>query len=731
MLLDVFYVQYALDTQKADQGISDFGKRAEKAAKGIESSIDNAVGGINDGVRQGKLAVDDAAGNTEKLTNKLEGVKRVAAGIETAFGKIKSVRKVVGEIGQIGTLIRAGGVWGGMAAVEGIFSRAEEKAKQAAAGSAASGGAGGGLGGAGGAAAGAGGAGGMGMIRSLAAAGGPIGMAIAAAITTVSASVALSIRAGHQHAAKAIEFYSNLKQDAWQAGMSEKTLLSHQIAGNSLGISRESMQQGLAGLNERIKQVALHRAGPLGGIDLKTGQDTDPLSRLLRKRGISIQKGKHLESMSKIWSVIVDDLREAAEKKGTNYALARATQQYGLNFDQASKIIEATSAQIRAMNRDLEAQALMEWSVAQATKKLQSAQSQLKTETDLTEKSIDAKVVPAMKEWTEANTKWEKATRPIATLIGKMEAALISFGATVLDFVSNMIDGASDLAKDASDLMDEGKIRQNVAALTTQENQLAKEIKNALALNPNAPVSGKQAQLDEIRAKKAAEEAKLASSGMAGPDGKAVPEWATASLRDKAGDFRGRDGLTDEVIQEGIRKGVELGWSPDTLSQYYEEIIANQNKGMEANDAQFQVEKEKLTQIVQNTSVGLEQALALWAGGIGRAGGMGIRGDDMAGQSRADFEQRSRSIRFMGDRQIMQMAGQNAARAQEMAGAAKVKMSESSSKIVPNINASGMHVEVKADDPKTFGEQLGREVNGALGSMYKQIANTRDSVFKA
>lgn len=725
MLFDVFYVQYSAQTGEAEKRIDDFGKKAERIADDVSSTMDDAMDQLGDGAKKAGDRIDGTSESARKLNKNLQGMKVIAEGVENAFGKIKSVQKVMADVTSIGAMVRSGNITGAYAAVSAL--RAARKAAPGSPGG--DGGAGvppippGGAGAAGG-----------GMFRAMAAAGGPVALAVAGLITSVAASVGLAIRAGHKHAEAAKQFYGGTQQAAWNAGMSEKNLLTHQIAGENLGISRESTQAGLAGLNERIKQVALHRAQPTGGIDMKTGMDTDPLSRLLRKRGISIQKGKHLESMNKIWQVIVEDLRTAAEQKGTNYALARATQQYGLDFDQASKIINATSAQIREASKDIEKLALMEWALAQSTKKLTVEQSSLQGESDKTQKMMSAKVVPAMVEWTKSTTKWEKSMRPAYEKLAEIEAALIRLASYSLDKLSQFIDWMGEVIDLASNV--HSVVKDSVMAPVNYVGSLVSDAWNGNFSGMMDRAKG--AALDPIAESRLKTEASgvrlFGAQNTEYGQGvlKREAQQNTYELTNKANELKSEGKYSEKDIEQGLTKAVANGWDIGTLETYLQQIASNQKEGMEANDAQFQTQKEQLNQMILNTSVGLEQAIALWAGGVGRQGGLGSNENGMQGQSRADFEKRSRAIMFTGDRQVMQMASESAAKAQKMAGAAKIKESGASQVNNPSLKIDTLTVEVSGvQSPESLGEQIGSRAGAMLGSMYKEVANARDSVFKA
>lgn len=741
MLFDMFYVKYEVDKGDAEKSIDTVTRKAEKARKATEDAGSKGVKGIKTTADEVGASTDKAGASADRYHQKLERIKAAAM----------QVKGILGQIGDVGTLIKTGGVWGSMSA----GSRLVDNAMAGAAAKRAAGG--GGAGAVEGAVGGmsAGGA----MTRGMALLGGPVAL-IAAAVAAVAAAGVWGVKAGHEIAGAAQEKYGSTKKDAWAAGMSTQSLLRHQISGEKLGISREESLRGMASLNEKIKEVALHRAQPMGGVDMKTGIDTNPMSRLLRARGIKIQKGKHLESMDQIWKVIVEDLRTVAQKQGTNYALARATQQYGLDFSQASKIIEATSAQVQNMTQGIAAQAIQETILAQVTKDYTQEQGNLKVEQEKTAAQIQTKVVPGMVSWTKETTALEKNMRPVYALMGDLKRLMIDMATGCLRLVNETIEGIINLA---------GKLKDIPDMLNNVGNNMAESVNNSVAdARGNLPSWMGGLTPEEVAAEKAknAEQKKAgaaeiqkgkeaAAKSKAESKEKSTQQEIASTFADGLAAYEKKHGKASKEDIEKMRKGydedVRAGGVSDTddtvlIVAELEKLNGTSKEGLQANDAQFQVEKEKLSQIVTNTSVGLEQAIAMWAGGLGRAGGIGVTDGGTQGQSRADFEKRSKAIRFTPDPAMMKMGQQLSLNAQHNAGAMSmandaaakgVRMSEAN-RVGASGNTQGsslsmgdINVNLRADDPKSFAQQMGGYVGDTFNDMNKRIANTFDSVFKA
>jgi hypothetical protein len=746
MLFDMFYVKYEVDKGDAEKAIDTFTKKAEKARRAAEEAGNKGAKGATEAADHSAEAMGKAGAAADRFHQKIERIKAGAI----------QIKGILGQIGDVGTLVRTGGVWGSMSA----GSRVVDNAMAAAAAKRAAAGGGGAAGGAIGGAVGGMSAGGA-MARGMALLGGPVAL-IAAAVAAVAAAGVWGVKSGHEIAGAAQEKYGNIKKEAWAAGMNTQSLLRHQISGEKLGISREDTLKGLSSLNEKIKEVALHRAQVGGGIDMKTGIDTNPLSRLMRSRGIKIQSGKHLEGMDQIWKVIVDDLRAAAQKQGTNYALARATQQYGMDFNQASKIIEATSDQVKNMTQGIAAQAIQETVLAQVTRNYTAEQANLKVEQEKTATQIQVKVVPGMVSWNKETTALEKNMRPVYTLMGDLKRLMIDMATGCLRLVNDAIEGIVNLA---------GKLKDIPDMLNNVGNNMAESVNNSIAeargklpswLGGTTPEEvAKEKQSNAEKRKDGSDEIQRGREAAAKAKQDKRDKAIAASLSENLAEYEKEYGKVDAKDKEAMsKKFTELAAKGELDLDDNQAMIAllqvgNQQakEGLQANDAQFQVEKEKLSQIVTNTAVGLEQAIAMWAGGIGRAGGLGVTDSGIQGQSRADFEARSRAIRFTSDRQIMQMGQQASLNAQHRAGsmsassamgqannaAAKgVQMSESNrygssstNRQTPSLSIGEVNVDLKSNDPQDFGEKLGRQIRTVFSGVNKEIANVFDSSFKA
>ena len=351
---------------------------------------------------------------------------------------------------------------------------------------------------------------------------------------------------------------------------------------------------------------------------------------------------------------------------------------------------------------------------------------------------------------------------------------IVSLGSKLKD-LPDMLDGLGDrmslsLEKGINHMM--GKIPAALGGKTQEEVDAAdKEI----------DVKGKG--YEDLRKKEKEAQAKQKEAD--------YQKSATESFNENIGEFQKRYGKVDDSKMAELRKqfadmaqkgDVNLNDNELVISAL-QTLVGTSKEGLQANDAQFQVEKEKLSQIVTNTSVGLEQAIAMWASGIGRAGGLGTPDAGIEGQSRADFEKRSRVLRFTPDPAVMRMGMASSLNAQKQAGAMPVpeapgprfiaaaptehtpsresasdsmsrandamrnandaaakgvRMTEASRASAQPANApqpGGIHigevnVDVKSDEPKNFGERLGKEINDVIGAMNKQIANVHDGIFK-
>lgn len=578
-LLDVFYVEYRADTSKLDAAHDEVMKKTQKTSDSMQKKTRDSMKDLGDMASKSKDGMDRAAQGAERMGDAMKGAGKAVADAG------KGVASLVAQIG--GT---AGGGFGGLGGVAGA-------------------------------------------LRGLAAGPAAIG---GVAIAVAAAATAYGIKA----ASNASDRYERLKYNAWTGGMNEKQLLMQQISGERIGITRGQTLEGLSGLHAKLQEVALHRASSASqGMQ----GDQNPLSRLLRKRGISITQGSHFRDMDKIWEVIVEDLRKSAERKGTNYALARATQQYGLNFEQADRIINASTSSLKYMNHELELAALKELEVALKVRILNNEKVKLSQAYTTFENQIASKTIPAL---TRLNAEFIKASESgttFADIIGTIAAKCIDAVTWLVDKSRGLVDRAKSYDNEMTDKVHRDRFMHNYMA------------------DREKGWFGKEAKIKEPGWERLSDDQKKAAAARAWEQEKAAQksknDQQAAETRQKQLDAvvkaNSAGGLTAKQLDEGLQKAMKGGWSADTLDTYFKDLIENQKRGLKAADAQFQTSKEMQKTLAQFVSVGLEQAIAMWAAGVGRQGGLGSNEVGQHGQLRSDFEKRSRAWMYTPDATVM------------------------------------------------------------------------------
>lgn len=589
------------------------------------------------------------------------------------------------------------------------------------------------------------------------------GLLMGGVVAMATVAAAVTARAKSQ-ADEATARLDSIRKDAWDAGMRPDQFLQKTSFGEQLGINPEDMKQSLTSINEMAKGVLLHRAGPLGGIDMTTGQDTDPMSRLLRKHKINLGSPGAMRSANDIYDTLVEEIKRVADTKGRAAGVALG-QKFGFAFDAVQKIVDTPMEGLykaAAASREYAAQQTL---LSRMTIQYNKTQKELELSQKKVQTTADLMVVPSVNRFNKAMLELTKASQPLVTWLAKVTAGivdmttgLIQAGTKILnlDWNEQMAEGQADYQK-VQEASLVGLKQQLTDLEAKQKESKAGQQGTSYGYRPamdySAEIEAVKQRIKETEsrmdaAKKQIEFGKGADVGPKPIDMEAwsrIQTWAREAYKEQ---------LTAEQIDSVLKEN--MGASDDAITQKLEALVNVADKGLAANQAQLDVQREMLPQIVQNTAVGLEQALAMWAGGIGRAANIG--GAAFSGQGRADFESRAATIRFTPDPQMMRAGAAAVERARESAGAAGSPGYASSAMSLANsaansgqrlneqsrlgatsepkksgdLNLNGdIIVQPQTATPQDIGTHIGRGVSDMMGSMRKEIANMFDSSFKA
>lgn len=412
-----------------------------------------------------------------------------------------------------------------------------------------------------------------------------------------------------------------LNQQAWRGGSSAYAMTTQRIKGERLGIDKNEVDSSLSAFADKIKSALMDRATNMTGI---MGEDSKAFSKL----GISLTNSKgQANDLSKILDQVIAKQRKMVETGASTQemAIARLTQQFGLSFDMASKYINATTQEIAAMNEGLAKEAISRTALMVQGRAMEMSQKKQAVAQQLVGDAIAKETVPAMTRLYDSLTKATSSGFSMAKAIGTMAAAMIDFTAKAVGAVSEFFESN----KKARFVVAEARSRANEIYKTENE---AGRIQGAIIGNTGLTFSQLQNKLKEDIEKEIAE-------GKLFIDGKSKEEVA------KESEDLAKDAITIGANTKQVNELLEKLNAGDIDNDKFTEMLG---KLVDINKSTLGAQHEanrELKQIgVNTTPVSLEQALSLWAGGVGKAAGFGTT-SGFEGNSRAKYEEQFKKNR--------------------------------------------------------------------------------------
>ena len=579
MIVDTFTLAYQADTSKAAKDIDALDKKVEKSNLSAEQKGKKMMDQLTKSLTEGKAKINAAmeATNKELESSMDKSGESFAKKIQQKFTSMFSTAgSMAGKFSSVpGALI---GGMGGMGMTGGL------------------------MGGAAGAALGA---------ASL-----PLAIAAAAA-----AGVKKGIEEGFKQSEKWAERAATFRKEAWEAGLSGNQLNRAEIQGQRLGIGRDDVKGAFGNLktmmleaNQRNWQDAYNSQG----------------GRAFRAYGIK-SKGMDIES---VFEQVIQKIRSSTSKRGMNYGIAVA-EKLGVSFDAANKIINASEKEIREMNKGLAMATAEAQRSTRESKKLADARAAGAKEDEKHSLIMSNQVTPSItglqNSWTELKQRME----PVTELIGQMAAAIIDLGKSIVDFLNKSVDnfkarqniqeGAQKqedfISKAMNQLVSEGKIK-------------APEVNNASGYN-NAEIAARARgagnyTMEDFHKLSKEDQARVSqqASRIMHPEDKAAQEKSRMSWVDEmkgkylsgAKNEEQRAAL-EKIAKDAMARGDSSEKAQSAMQKAMEKLVDKSEKGLSVMGGI----KKAADDTANNTaplSMSIEQALALWAGEVGKAGGL-------------------------------------------------------------------------------------------------------------
>ena len=561
-ILDTFTLVYDADSSKATVEIDKLDKKSQDSVKKIQKSIKDAIEKANKElaeIHKNTQSQDDK--NTSQFLNNIKkriaGMKKLG---EESVNQIKAGSKgaittlAAGSKGAITTLAGASGMGGALNVAQMVS-----------------------------------------------------GFALATAAVSTFAS---AIAAATERAKEAAQY----QKTAWGVGMSVRELVRAELMGQRLQLTKEQTREALGGFHERVQAVALERQIIRPGEQLS--QETKAFSRYgtnVFQRG---SKGQLRNYEDILWTII--NRQRTAVQKGAitqERAIQRLMQIFGLNFEFASKSMQASNEEIKNLTKGLQAETLQKTAAIAESKKLALEQDQLTKKQQQFGDVVARQVTPALNGLYEEMNKSGKGVNSFAQAIG-------DFTSAVVDGVKNMISSARQFKEQFANKAEYQKIntdmfnkyRSEIAAgklnpFGTDEQRAEWEAIIQKEMTDRSAKRGGLTQSEQAQKALVGAENLQALSGLA-------HEWTVG---------RGAGKLPEKSINDALQKAIKEGWTPSVLEEYLKEI--NEKAG---KVAQGQADGNKDLKGILNAvtySMSIEEGLALWAGAAAKGAGFKTQAD--------------------------------------------------------------------------------------------------------
>ncbi|OQS41013.1 hypothetical protein [Chromobacterium haemolyticum] len=401
------------------------------------------------------------------------------------------------------------------------------------------------------------------------------------------------------------------EKHAWEQGMSTTQMLRGLVVGQRLGLTDAQTTEAMRGFHARAQQVALERRIALPG-------------QLLSPEAIAFQKfggkigGDYEANLQRIIARQRAQVESGAISQGR--AIQRLMTVFGVNFEFASAAIKASNEEIKNLSKNLEAETLTKAAQLAESKKLAAETKKLEDGQKKFGDTVSSKVTPALADLYGKMTKTGQNTNSLAEAIGNLGAAIARVFGGIIEKVQQ--------------LRSEAPLK---ALINEQYDEVYDELKKA-GKSKNITM----AQFDELVKQTIRERSSgIFAARESGQKAVGIDEVVNRWIK---GTTKGEKPLSEEAIRKAQTMALRQGWTGTMLEQHLKEIASNTG-----NIQKDQTEgNADLKGIRQNTApaMGIEQALGLWAAGVGKAAGF-TPSEGFAGKTRAEYEKAWGGLRGM------------------------------------------------------------------------------------
>lgn len=474
---------------------------------------------------------------------------------------------------------------------------------------------------------------------------GPMGIAAAVGVAAIAGAVSIAV-AGIEDAREAAKEAVELGDKAYEARLNQGELIRAQNIGRTRGLSDEETSKSAKGVYD--KGAEIRAAQRQAARDPASGFNNPLIKQgnLFKKAGVDVSAalGTQIEQQDKY-------LRALVASGEQERALVEGVELFGRSLHdvrsvlattaEASETSALTMAQENNRRRDLQ----------KSSENLATAEGKLEAARKKNDERVLSKTVPATEGFTKALTEWEEAIAPLKDVWG--------------DFVAGLIEGLTSLVnmgKDAANFFTWGSNNHTKQESKDREVTAAGD-KAVEQLRMDATVQGGRGNRPsaeaEAAARKTAEEAKgkefeanfadsekTRKAGITEQVNKAVDTLVTK--KDGKQLFEGREVSQSDIDTAKSKASAAAEKDPNVDLQKETNDILRDLLNQTAESGKVQEAQTNLTKKIESNTTplvntGLEQAMALWAGGMGKGGG--LDSVNFKGEDRASYQDRVNQMR--------------------------------------------------------------------------------------
>lgn len=596
MLIDKFVMKWTADTQEAAASIDELqakaDKFAEKAGDKLGEEFKKAAKDIADAGEKLEAAAG-SAGSAKGKSQKTD--KDNAKALNDAHQQgAKSSEKMQGVVGKL----------------REMFTANKESLSNAAGGAA------------GGAGRFAGGIAGIlpGM-SGIVALGGAASLAAAALFIMTK-----HVSAANDRAERAM----TIRKEAWDTGRSQTQYNEQVLRGKKLGLTEEETQSSLTGMADRLRAAVTN---PYGEEALRFRQ---------AKIGVgSANKPRDIEDTTQ---AVVKYMRALAKAKGENEGIAWATQRMGMSFQMAEAYIKATDSELAKNNIELRNQAMLLTVSQIESKKYAVAQRAVDNSMELAGNRMSKSVTPALTRFSEALAKSAKESSGLVAMLGSVTEFFIDLATGIVNFLGKVGAASSKVLDNEGDRMQANNWLRAKGVVPEREEGREDGRGTRMVYSP-----------EQIAKAKADMEAER-QAGIITKDDQGRDIGTKEGLR-KSGIETLKDQYSKKVLAQDIpesekesklqqinaatESAEDTDLSLDDTNSILSQIFSESQKHTKELTAQTKHGTPPIPVIP--VTIGLEQALSLWASGLGLGNGLTAPEGAANANTRGDYERTAKA----------------------------------------------------------------------------------------